>query len=246
MTERVQLERKRRKREKKTTRQFTDIGIAKFNPPPKGTQELYWDKVQHGLSLLVSAGGTKTFRSTYKLNGKWVTRTLGRFGEVVKEKEGEEDANISWARERVREDRRLAKQGIDPKAPDGTEPAPQKLTYGAIVDRFIEHYAKPRHRTWDQTERVLKNYCADWLKKPFTSITKKDAYALLDGFRANGHPYKAAVTLRWLKTLWKWAWQRDLVPSPIMEAVSIALSTENGIGSTATMKFERLGTQPTI
>jgi integrase len=222
MTERVRLLKphKRPKRAKKETRKFTDMGIFKLKPPEKGHQKLYWDTVQRGLCLLVSPGGAKTFRSTFNLDGVWIARTLGRFGEVVQEREGEEDANITWARAQVRNDRFLAKQGIDPRAPHGDEPQ-RKLTYRTVVDPFIEHYAKPRQRTWDQTERTLKNTCKAWLDRPFDSIKKKDAYALLEGFKAAGHPYKAAITLRWLKTLWKWAWQRDLVPSPIMEAVTI-------------------------
>jgi integrase len=178
-----------------------------------------WDKAQKGLSLLVSAGGTKTFRSMFLLNGSWQSRTIGRFGEVVVEDGFEENANIAWARERVRKDRALAKQGTDPRE---QQPQPgAKTTYEAVVDQFIELYAKPRQRTWEQTRDVLKRNCKPWLKKQFGSITKKHAYDLLDGFIADERPYKAAVTLAWLKTLWRWAFRRDLVASPVMDAVEI-------------------------
>src|SRR4029079_8476806 len=94
-------------------------------------------------------------------------------------------------------------------------------TYGYVVDQFIEHYAKPRQRTWYQTERVLKNYCAEWRDRPITSISKQEARTLLRGFVAQGKPYKAAITERWLKTLWLWAYRDDLVTENMMEAVHV-------------------------
>jgi integrase len=213
MIERVRITKPKRQRDEPNRMLFTDLGIKRLKPPKEG-QELYWDKGQKGLALLVGSGGAKTFRSTFKLNGTWITRTLGRFGEVIED--SEEDANIAWAREQTRKDRIAAGKGKDPRV--STKQSNSKLTYGTVVDQFIEEYAKPRQRTWDQTERVLKNVEA-WLDKPIAEITKHDAYALLKGFRSDGYVYKAAITLRWLKTMWKWAWKRDLVEQPIMEAV---------------------------
>jgi hypothetical protein len=97
--------------------------------------------------------------------------------------------------------------------------ATKGLTYGAVVDQFIEQYAKPGQHTWDQTQRVLKNNCADWLTKPIAEITDKDADTLLATFSADKHDYKAALTLRWLRTLWKWAWKKKYVPERVMDRV---------------------------
>jgi integrase len=119
----------------------------------------------------------------------------------------------------VANDRALAREGIDPRHAASSMAA--KPTYAAVVDDFIKLYAKPRQRTWDQTRRILLVNCAPWLNKPITDIGKKDAYNLLDGFIAAGHGPKAAVTLAWIKKLWRWAWERDLVVAPIMDAVKI-------------------------
>ncbi|MDH3579215.1 MAG: Arm DNA-binding domain-containing protein, partial [Hyphomicrobiales bacterium] len=210
---------------------FTDLGISRLKPPKKG-QRLYWDKAQKGLALLVSSGGTKTFRSQYKLHGKWQMRSLGVFGEVVVDET--ENANVAWAHTNARKDRALAKKGIDPKQQEAKEKETQQdaevLTYVDVVDQFIEKYAKPRQRTWDQTERTLKGTKAEqknregvvaWHNRPFAEITKKEAYDLLDGLVADGRGPKAELTLAWLRTLWRWAWKRDLAPAPIMDAVEI-------------------------
>jgi hypothetical protein len=118
-------------------------------------------------------------------------RIAGRFGEI----------SLEDARRITREDRGAATLGKDPKAVKK-----KALTlYGEVVDEFIEHYAKPRQRTWDQTERVLKGKvtCEAWLKRPMASINKQEVRSLR-GFVAHGYPYKAIQTQTWLKSLWRW------------------------------------------
>ena len=113
-----------------------------------------------------------------------------------------------------------AVKGIDPRIKPQVPGLPgPELTFGAAVDLFIETHAKPEQRTWDQTEKILKRQCRAWLDTPITAITKQHAYALLDDLRGKGRNSLAAVTLRWLKTMWKWAWKRDLVPDRMMDAV---------------------------
>jgi hypothetical protein len=84
-----------------------------------------------------------------------------------------------------------AEQGFEPPQPGKTEQ--RSDSYGAIVDRFIELYAKPRQRSWHDTERVLKAWCKPWLDRPINEITKKDAYDLLDAYVTEGKHVKAAT-----------------------------------------------------
>jgi integrase len=206
-TEGVAQEHQARAKAKKTT--LTELGLRRLKPPKEG-QRLYWDtgsKGQLGLSVLVSAGGTKTYRSTFYLHGKRIDRKLGRVGEM----------DLTQARELTRGDRKQAAEGNDPRQPARQD----KQSLGYVVEEFIEHYAKPRQRTWDQTANILRNNCRPLLAKPMESITKQEVRDLLHGFIADGHPYKAGVTYRWLKKLWRWAAQWDYVTSPMMEAVSI-------------------------
>ncbi len=195
---------------------FTELSLRKLQTPTVG-QKLYWDAPgkkgigQLGLSVLVSAGkGTKTFRSTFYLHGKRIDRKLGRVGEL----------DLSTARELTREDRKQAAQGVDPRQPTQQEQR-DKRSFGYVVEQFIEHYAKPRQRTWDQTAYILKSNCRPLLNKTMESISKQEVRELLRGFIADGHPYKARVTQSWLKKLWRWAAQEDFVSNPMMEAVSI-------------------------
>jgi integrase len=190
---------------------FTDLGIRRLKPPKEG-QVLIWDTAQKGLALLVSPGGTKAFRSTFKLNGKWVSRTLGRFDEVVSETN--ENANIAWAREQCRQDRSKAKAGIDPAAKK-----PITKTFRDVVADYIEGHAKRTQRTWQQTERVLLHNCAPLLDLEFKAITKDDVNTLLKKFEDQGHEAKAGLTFAWLSSLWRWAYREELTDNPIMQRV---------------------------
>jgi len=226
MLDRVRLVRKgltkagtERTRSKKNVRTFTDLWISKKLKLPKEGQELFWDEGCRGLSLLVSSGGTKTFRATFKLNSKWISHAIGRYGEVVADSEGKEDANISWARETTRTYRALANDGIDPRRPATAEQEKPKPTFEYVVDQFIEHYAKPQQHTWDQTERILKRNCAGWLKRPIDDIPPSDVRSLLRGFISDGHVYKAAITRAWLKKLWRWAFDEEYTSSPVIRGI---------------------------
>ena len=174
--------------------------------------------------MLVSFTGTKTFRSRYRVGGKWKTRNLGRFGAQAATADGKTvPITLKWAREQVDIDRAHAREGRDPaeryrvQAPEVEE----VVTYEAVVDKFIALYAKPTQRTWQQTERALKINCKIWLKKPFDSITKANARDLLDGLIAEGHGPTARVTLAWLRKLWDWASERDILSNLNMRTVKI-------------------------
>jgi hypothetical protein len=191
---------------------FTELALLRLKPPPSGQIE-YWDagsKGQLGLRVLVSSGGTKTYRSTFYLHGKANARAIGRVGEL----------ELVVARERVRTDRKLAAEGIDPRQQAKENRRANQISYDHVVDQFIEHYCKPRQWTWDRTQRVLKN-CEPLLKRPIRLITKVEVREMLRAFVTEGHPAKADMARSLLTTLFKWAVQEDYLASSIMEGVSI-------------------------
>jgi hypothetical protein len=189
---------------------FTELGLQRLRVPKVG-QTVIWDsgtKGQSGLSVLSSAGGTKTFRATFALNGRYISAKIGRVGEL----------DLTQARAITLEYRKLAAQGIDPRKPRRAN----KTVFEDIVAEFVEHYAKPRQRRWDQTEQTLLN-CAPLLGRDITTITKQELRELLRGYVGAGHPYKARTAHSWLKTFFKWCTQEDIVTSSPMEAVTIEI-----------------------
>jgi integrase len=199
-----------RRRAEPRRRTFTELGLRQLRPPKSG-QQLFWDsgsKGQLGLALLVSSGGTKTYRSTFYLDGKPVARKLGRVGEMP----------LDEARRLTLEDRKAASQGVDPRSPKhavGSTP-----TFGSVVDRFIEEHCKPRQRTWPQTRAALVRNCAALLDRPMAAITKADIRELLRGIVAEGKPAKARLTHSWLRRLWRWCVSEDIVEAPIVDGIA--------------------------
>jgi integrase len=204
------------KRAKRKAHTFTDLSLQRLKVPKVG-QELHWDEPgrkgigQLGLSVLLSSGGTKTFRASAYVNGRRIDKKLGRVGEL----------SLTEARAMTAAYRDATKQGIDPRKPEAEQQAGQVETFAFVVEQFIERYAKPRQRTWQQTQGVLTKNCGPLMQRRMADITKRELYDLLEGDDFKGQPFKTKVTASWLRTLFRWAAKRDYVEASVMEAVEI-------------------------
>ncbi len=184
----------------------------------RGGWDVRWDDEIPGFGARVDPSGKKSFVLSYRnARGKKRLFVLGRFGA---------DLTLDQARTRAIKERGRIKDGADPvgvrKAARGTS-LTADTPFRDVVRDFIDKYAKPRQRTWKETDRTLRVNCADWLTKPIASITEADAYGLLDGFIAEGQDAKARVTLAWLRTMFRWAAKRKIVERSVMADVEIEI-----------------------
>src|SRR5215468_2185006 len=111
---------------------FTDTKVASIKHPPLGRQVRYWDggdKGQLGLSVLVSHE-VKSWAATFYRGGKAVTVRLGRVGEM----------SLEEARRRTAEYRGKAADGVDPRPQREHGNNIPTLTYGQVVDQFVDLY----------------------------------------------------------------------------------------------------------
>ncbi len=183
---------------------------------PAAREYVLWDTDIKGFGLKVTPAGRKSYLLKYRTKAGIARKpAIGAHGTITAELA--RGIAKDWAAEIAKgrdpsSDRRDARRAV--LATDSR--------YGQVVDTFIQKYAQPRQRSWRQTECVLKHNCAVWLDRPIASLTKADAYDLLDGFVANGHEAKARKTLSWLKTLFRWAVKRDIIETSVMEAVEQA------------------------
>jgi integrase len=185
---------------------------------PGAKRTIYWDTGTVGLGLRVTANGHRSFVVQYRAGARGRAGTDRRLTigsgialDVARREAKKLLGQVAAGADPLKERRAAAAQAAEANA----------NLFESIVDRFIKEWAKPRHRRWDDVERLLKHNCKAWLTRPINDITKQDARKLLRGFIADGHPHKARVTRAWLKKLWRWAYSEDLVAQPIMEAVSI-------------------------
>ena len=225
----------KRPRRAARTMEFTELGLKRLNvrkavaKAGRAAQVQIWDtgtNGQRGLSVLLSSGGTKTFLVTFYLKGRPVTAKLGRFG----------DLSLQAARALASAYRAKAQEGIDPRPLLRTKreqrvgrheqthegQAVAGNIYRHVVADFIELHAKPNQRAWDATERaLLRSVPQDWLNRDITTITRLDAVTMVDHLVKDGHGPKAKVTIAWLRKLWRWAFEREIVAAPVMDVVKV-------------------------
>jgi hypothetical protein len=156
---------------------FTDLAIKKLTPPPRPLQVDVFDELLPGLYLKLSYGGSKSFRVLYYRGNKPRTIRIGRYPIVTLEE----------ARKKARDILKEVSEGRDPKA---RRPKTGD-TIDVVVDLFIERYAKPKNRSWRETERILKKeFVSEWAGRPIGTITRQDVNEVLDGIVDRGTPIK--------------------------------------------------------
>ncbi len=183
-----------------------------------GGWDVRWDVDIPGFGVRIYPSGKKSFVLSYRnARGKKRLLVLGRYGA---------DLTLDQARTKAIKDRGRIKEGADPvgerKAARGTS-FTADTPFREVVHDFIDKYAKPRQRTWKETDRILRVNCADWLARPIASITEADVYGLLDGFIAEGQDAKARVTRAWLRALFRWAAKRKIVERSVMADIEIEI-----------------------
>ena len=84
----------------------------------------------------------------------------------------------------MKDARELAGEALR-KAGKGTDPGAEKIaarrapkteiqTVTAVIENFIERYAKPKNRSWRETERIFYRYVVPELgKRPIEEITRR-------------------------------------------------------------------------
>ncbi len=183
-----------------------------------GGWDVRWDDEIPGFGVRIYPSGKKSFVLSYR-NARRKKRllVLGRYGA---------DLTLDQARTRAVRERGRITEGVDPvgerKAARSTS-LTADTPFQDVVRDFIDKYAKPRQRTWKETDRTLRVNCADWLGKPIASITEADVYGLLDGFIAEGRDAKARATLAWLRAMFRWAAKRKIVERSVMADIEIEI-----------------------
>lgn len=151
---------------------FTDRSIRQLKPIP-GHQIEVFDRKEKGLTMRVNSGGTKAFFAVYKIGGRNCRLGLGRYPTV----------SLAEARQRAREALAQVARGLDPATEKLRERKDyQKSLFPAVLDDFIENYAKRKTRSWRQTERILRRaFAGPWRKLPVAHISKSTINQVLDG-----------------------------------------------------------------
>ena len=160
----------------------------------------YWDEVLSGFGVRVSPKGDKTFFVMYWHLGQRRRLTLGKFPAMT----------IAQARKLAK-----AKQG---ELADGRDPArgdrrgENVYSVAELIDDYLEQYAKPFKRSWQEDERLLKSEllpaCGG---KRAKDVRKQDLREILERIVERGHGIAANRTRAVIRKVFAWAVEKDLV-----------------------------------
>jgi integrase len=189
--------------------------IAKLDLPSKDgtrhTQLEVYDTEVRGLTLRITSGGSRKWDFNSRFDGKRVRIPIGDYTDVT----------VEEAREKAIEYRRMIREGINPRHEIDRIKADRmdvnETTFGRIAERFLKLYpeeAQLRARSIEEYRRsLLGKDTARWRNHPIASITKADVSTLVDELMEAGHRQKAIAVAGYLKKLFDWCEDRDLVQS---------------------------------
>jgi len=186
---------------------FTDIYIKSLKPQ---TQR-YDVREADGFGMRVFPSGEKSWTYTYTFLGRKRRMTLGKY----------ESMPLREARQTHADARKVLASGLDPAEHlKATREAQAKAaiaelkspTVAALVQEYLERWAKVHKRTWEEDERILtKDVVPPWGKRKAKDIERRDVVLLLDSIKSRGAPIQANRTLAVVRRMFNFAVERGIL-----------------------------------
>ncbi len=192
------------KRNPEVLMQFTDLLLK--NLKPKDQRYDLREKSGKGFGVRVTTSGCISFIFFYSYAGKKKRMTLGTYPHL----------SLGEARKKHRAALIELEKGNDPSLMQQQEKAELKtaLSISELIDEYIEKWAKPRKRTWQEDLRVLdKDVKPTWGKRKAKDITKRDVITLLDDIVNRGAPIAANRAFAVIRRMFNFAVERDILQS---------------------------------
>ncbi|MCH9000079.1 MAG: tyrosine-type recombinase/integrase [Proteobacteria bacterium] len=171
---------------------------------PKAERFEVWESGRTGLGLRISPAGRKSWIYMYRFDGRPRRMTLGTYPVV-----GLANARVKHARAKE-----LLEKGSDPGALHIEKRRAERdaETIQNLVDEYLEKWARPRKRSADEDERILrKDVLPAWGKRKARDIRRRDVILLLDTIVERGAPIAANRTLAVIRKMFNFAISRDIV-----------------------------------
>lgn len=190
---------------------FTDFGVRKL-PLPKKSQIVHTERMIKGLSLLlvVSYGGSKSWRAQFYVKGRRQTKPIGQYPKV------------SVAKARARALEILADVNAPPSPVVEGQTTEKAKTFGDVAYEFIVRYVQKRGLLSQAEIRRLFNICIlpQWAERPIDKIRRSDVTALLDRIEDNHGATTADRVLALIGKLFNWyATRVNDFSSPIVKGM---------------------------
>lgn len=196
--------------------QFEDRTIKSLKP--KSTRYDFREKSGNGFAIRVFPSGEKSWIYLYTFEGRKRRLTLGNYPTL----------SLAKARQAHRDALSILTTGEDPGLIKKNEKkeARDSSTVIGLIDEYIERWAKPNKRSWEEDKRILmRNIQPIWGNRKAASITRRDVILLLDSIKERA-PIAANRTLAVVRRMFNFAIERDLISASPCAAIK-APSKEN-------------------
>jgi len=183
------------------TVKLTALYVDKLSPPVAGRFDIHDTKVP-GLILRVTPAGAKTYSFRYTFRNRTNRLTLGQHPGM----------SLDLARERAWDARAAIQRGEDPvQHKKDAEREARENTFKGCVDDFIEKYAKPNVRHWEDVKSAFDRQAVPRFGGlPVKEIKRRDIVDLLDDV-AKETPYGSNHLRAYLSKFFNWLIEREVV-----------------------------------
>ena len=188
---------------------FTDAKIRALKP--KSSRYEVWEGGRNGFGIRISPHGRKSWVFMYWFEGMQKRMTFGVYPEMTLEK-----AHSAHAKAREQLINKIDPSELLIQSNIAHRGSP---TISQLVNEYIEKWAKPRKRTWEEDARMLSKDVIPLLgRRKAKDIKRRDIVLLIDEIVDRGSPITANRTLRIIKKMFSFAVKRGVLDaSPCME-----------------------------
>jgi integrase len=196
---------------------FSDKSVKAEKPNPGQTKPRDVRENQgDGFGLTVFPSGKKSFIFFYHFAGRKRRMTIGQYPHC----------SLAEAKRIHRAALSLLESGNDPalERHKSEQEARNASTVKWLVDEYLDKWAKPRKRTWQEDQRILyKDIIPIWGKRKANDIARREVIDLLDRIKDRGAPIIANRTLATIRRMFNFAIERDIIPhSPCVMVKAVA------------------------
>lgn len=186
---------------------FTDRFVATIRKPE--SRKVLWEDGEYGkgsFGLRLSPSGSKTWVYMYRdpRSGKARMATLGRYPSM----------SVAQAHEAYAKSVLSVEQGNDPstKLADSRREERASPTIDALVNEYIERWAKQNKRSWAEDDRILRHDVLPvWSGIKAKDITRRDIVVLLDSIVERGASIMANRTFEVIRKMFNFAVERAIL-----------------------------------
>ena len=176
-------------------RRLTELTVHKL--PPAAATYLVWDTHQRGLAIRIQPTGRKAWYVVYSRRGRPRWLHLGDAGVI----------GLADARQMAAEAMLAVAKGKDPAAEKRAERGAG--TFAELAERYVEHYAKRRNKSWAQADKLIRRHALPrWGKLQAASISRADVRAMMSRIEA---PVLANQVLAAVSAVFSWAVKQEVV-----------------------------------